>query len=89
MYPGDQYQILKQMLVHCSNANSTSGVSDKSMTIASGEPEVLVVARGKLSDYDMSDLERISKEISCEKGHHVEDLSRFILPFVNHDAYNL
>ena len=83
MYPGDQYQILKQMLFHCSNANSTSGVSDKSMTIASGEPEVLVVARGKLSDYDMSDLERISKEISCEKGHHVEDLSRLIQP-LNH-----
>ena len=73
MYPGDQYQILKQMLSHCSHDNSTSDVSNKNMTIASGEPEVLVVAREKLSDYDMSDLERMSKEISCEKGHHVDD----------------
>ncbi len=71
MYPGDQYQTLKQMLrlsTRQSNTPSTSILSLKGVkVVASGEPEELVASRGKLNAYDMSDLERMSKEISCEE----------------------
>ena len=66
MYPGSLKRTLKGMLSHSSEDLASSGISNIKLTLASGEPEAFVERRGKLRDYDMSDLENISKEIACE-----------------------
>ena len=66
MYPGSLKATLKDMLCHSNDGLISSSASNIKLTLASGEPEAFVERRGKLRDYDMSDLENISKEIACE-----------------------
>ena len=63
MYPGTQRPVLKAMLSHVKEC-TTSGKF--AVTNVSGEPENLVASRGKDSDYDRSDLEKICIELACE-----------------------
>lgn len=64
MYPRNQQRVLKDMLSCAKDCIDSS--ESFATTEASGEPEVLVLARRKNANFEMSDLENICKEIAME-----------------------
>jgi hypothetical protein len=57
--------VMKNMLLVA--AKATRNKSEKlNVTLMSGRPESLLIARGKYVDYEMSDLDKLTWEIACE-----------------------